>query len=126
MHLSAAEAGFRSADGLRHLQEGLELLEEVRLDGEARHRAIAENLSSSYSARICEAIRRLVEADAALPEPELEHFFRMLLAFDSQNLELPEFARSLKIEVVRRLVDRYYEGWPEEDKAAALRRLAEL
>lgn len=125
-HLSQAEAGFRTPDGLRHLEEGLALLEEVALDGESDQRAVAGNLLSTYSTRICDAVRRRVANDPALPEPELEHFFRLLLAFDASNLELPDYVRTLKIDVVRRLVDRYYEGHPEEDKAAALRQLADF
>jgi len=123
-HLSQAEADFRSDDGLFHLAEGLALLEEVALDGETKYRTIATNLLSAYSERICGSIRNLVASDRGLPQPELEHLFKVLLAFDAGNLELPDYVRSLKIDVVRRLIDFYYEGHPAEEKRKALKRLA--
>ncbi|HWM29432.1 MAG TPA: hypothetical protein VNQ14_13300 [Woeseiaceae bacterium] len=123
-HLSRAESTYRSADGLFHLEEGLALLEEVALDSEGRYRTIAVNLLSTYSTRICESIKKLVETDPGLPEPELEHLFKVLLAFDAGDLELPEYVRSLKIDVVKRLVDLYYEGHSAEEKQAVLDQLA--
>lgn len=125
-YLSLAEAGFRSADGLRKLREGLALLEEVALEGGTEYWTIATNLLSVYSTRICESVRILVASDRALPEPELEHLFRVLLAFDSGELELPGYVRSLKIDVVKRLIDLYYEGYPDEDKRRALQQLDEM
>lgn len=123
-HLSQAEAAFRTQEGLTHLEEALALLEEVTFDGEDLYRAIAANLLNTYSGKICASVRALVEGDRALPEPELEHVFKVLLAFDSASLELPDYVRTLKVDVVRRLVERYYEGYPEADKEAALRKLA--
>jgi hypothetical protein len=125
-HLSQAESGFRTEDGRVHLEEGLACLEEALLEGDARHRTIAANLLSSYSTRICEAVKRLVDTDRALPEPDLEHLFKVLLAFDAGELELPEYVRALKIDVVRGLIERYYEGHSAEDKARALQQLAGL
>jgi hypothetical protein len=122
-HLSRAESTFRSADGLARLEEGLALLEQVMLDGAAEHQAVAANLLSTYSNRICESIRRLVESDRALPEPELEHLFKVLLAFDAASLELPAYVRLLKIDVARRLIDFYYEGHSSEEKQQALEQL---
>lgn len=123
-HLSRAEAGYRSADGLAHLVEGLALLDKVVLDGAAEHRTVAANLLTAYSTKICESVRQAVASDRALPEPELEHLFKVLLAFDATELELPDYAASLKIDVVRRLVDLYYEGHPAEARAAVLEQLA--
>ena len=123
-HLSLAESDYRTEDGLHHLFEGLALLEEVALDGDAQYRTVATNLLSTYSTRICESIKKLVDADRALPEPQLEHLFKVLLAFDSQELELPDYVRSLKIDVVKRLIDYYYQGHSEEDKQKALEQLA--
>ena len=123
-HLSRAESDYRTEDGLGHLQEGLALLEDVALEGAPEHRDVAANLLSTYSTRICEAVRSLIDADPALPEPDLEHLFKVLLAFDSRELELPAYVRSLKIEVVKRLIDRYYEGYSAEDKRKVLEQLA--
>lgn len=122
-HLSLAESGYRSEDGLVHLEEGLALLDEVVLDAGKKYRSIARNLLSTYSSRICEAIRKLVEGDPALPQPQLEHFFKVLLAFDAVDLELPAFVRTTKINVVRRLIDLAYEGYPEEEKQKMLEQL---
>jgi hypothetical protein len=125
-HLSQAEAAYRTEDGLFHLEEGLALLEEVALDGAPEHQAIAANLLSTYSTRICESIKALVEKDSGLPEPDLEHLFKVLLAFDAGELELPEYVRSLKIDVVRRLIDLYYEGYSAEEKQKMFQQLAEI
>ena len=123
-HLSRAESDYRTEDGLFHLEEGLALLEDVALDGAPEQRDVAANLLSTYSTRICESVRTLIETDPAVPEPDLEHLFKVLLAFDSQELELPAYVRSLKIEVVKRLIDLYYEGHSEEEKQRMLEQLA--
>jgi hypothetical protein len=122
-HLSLAESGYRSEDGLVQLEEALALLDEVALDGEEKYQAIAKNLLSTYSSRICESIRKLVDGDPALPQPELEHLFKVLLAFDAVDLELPDFVRTTKINVVRRLIDLAYEGYPAEEKQKVLEQL---
>jgi hypothetical protein len=67
-----------------------------------------------------------VAGDAQLPEPELEHFFKVVLAFDQVGAALPDSAQELKVAVVRRLIDRYYEGHPAEKKRRALEELAQL
>jgi hypothetical protein len=122
-HLSLAESNYRSEDGLVHLEEGLALLEEVGLDGATEHKTVAQNLLSTYSARICESVKKVVETEPGLPEPVLEHLFKVLLAFDSARPKLPRYVRSLKIDVVKRLIDRYYEGYPAEEKEKMLQQL---
>ena len=99
------------------------MLEEVTLDGSGQHRAVALNLLSTYSSRICESVRKLVETDRGLPEPDLQHLFKVLLAFDAAELELPDYVSALKINVVKRLIDRYYEGYPAEEKHKVLQQL---
>ena len=42
------------------------------------------------------------------------------------ELELPDYVRALKIEVVRRLIDLLYEGFPEAEKQKMLEQLAGL
>ena len=122
-HLSLAEANYRSKDGLAHLEEGLALLDEVALDSDEKYRVTGRNLLSTYSSRICESIRKLVDGDRALPQPELEHLFRVLLAFDAVDLELPAFVRTTKINVVTRLIELAYEGYPAEEKQKMLEQL---
>ena len=119
-HLSQAEAHFRSADGLFHLDEGLALLEEVMGGSDPAHREIARNLAETYSSKIFRAVNGLVESDRELPEPQLEHLFKVVLAFDEQGFKLPAEARSAKINVVRLLIDRYYEGHSDEEKRKVL------
>ena len=61
-----------------------------------------------------------------MPEPDLEHLFKVVLAFDERSFELPEEARATKVSLVRDLIDRYYEGHSPETKRAALEQLAEI
>ena len=122
-HLSRAESGFQSADGLAHLEEGLAVLEQVLLEGAAGDRKIAANLLSTYADRVCKSVQALVRGDPAMPEPQLEHLFKVLLAFDAVGTELPPYVRSLKIEIARRLVDFYYEGHSAEEKQKVLEQL---
>lgn len=125
-YLAEAEAKYRSDDGLFRLEEGLALLEELLASDQPALRSIANNLAASYSSKIFRAVTRLVETDRGLPEPELEHLFRVVLAFDEHGFELPPEARSAKISVVGQLVDRYYEGHSPEEKRKVLEELASL
>jgi hypothetical protein len=125
-HLSQAEASYRSADGLFHLEEGLALLEELLTSDQPSHRSIARNLAASYSTKVFRAVTRLVETDRGLPEPELEHLFKVVLAFDEHGFELPAEANSAKVSVVEHLVDRYYEGHSPEEKRKVLEEIAKI
>lgn len=125
-HLSRAEAEYQSADGLFHLEEGLALLDEVIAGDSSEFHKVAQNLASAYSTRIYACIRRLVDTDRAIPEPLLEHLFKVALAFDHYNFDLPAEARSTKIKLVRDLIDRYYEGHPPDVKRAAVEKLAAI
>jgi hypothetical protein len=122
-HLSRAESDYRSVDGLFHLEEGLALLAGVALDGAKEYQAVTANLLSRYSRRICESVKKVVETDRGLSEPDLEHLFKVLLAFDAGELALPAYVRSLKVDVVKRLIELYYEGHPAEVKQKALEKL---
>jgi hypothetical protein len=122
-HLSQAESNYRSAEGLVHLEEGLALLEEILLDGARGQRTVARNLLTTYSTRICESVRKVVEGNRGLPGPDLEHLFKILLAFDATGSKLPDYVASLKIAVVKRLIDLYYEGYPVGEKEKALTQL---
>jgi hypothetical protein len=124
-HLARAEAGYRSRDGLYHLEEGLALLEEVMAES-PDHRQLAQNLALTYFTKIYGGIKRLVESDRGLPEPDLEHLFKVVLAFDERSFELPAEARATKISLVRDLLDRYYEGHSPDAKRAALEQLEEI
>ena len=61
-----------------------------------------------------------------MPEPQLEHLFKVVLAFDQSEVELPDTAREVKIEIARRLIDRYYEGHSPEQKRKALEQLTKI
>jgi hypothetical protein len=124
--LAQAETQFRSAASLVQLRAGLALLDDVLVAGTAAEARTARNLASSYAARIYARINTLVAHDRQLPEPLLEHFFKLVLAFDQVPVELPKAAAALKVEVVRQLIDRYYEGHPPERKEQALKELAQL
>ena len=72
-------------------------------------------------------VRDKLERDAQVPEPELEHYFKVVLAFDQvDELAAARRPAELKIRVVEALIERYYEGHPPEQKRAALEQLAAL
>lgn len=119
--LARAEASFASPDGLAQLEEGLALLDELIEDDESERR-IARNLAATYATRIFGRVKAAVATDRAIPQPTLEHYFKLMLAFDSGDFDLPEESRALKIAVVRRLIDLVYEGHPPEAKRKALER----
>jgi hypothetical protein len=125
-HLARGEAGYRSAAGLAELEQGIALLDDVMSARDANHRSIAENIAKSYATRIYRSIGALLEADRAVPEPQLEHLFKVVLAFDQSRIELPDNARSVKVEIARRLIDRYYEGHSAERKRQALEELTKI
>jgi hypothetical protein len=123
--MARAEASLSSADALTQLVEGLALLDDVIGAGGAAG-STARNLAATYASRIYARVGDAIAGDAQVPEPELEHFFKVVLAFDQIGAELPDSAQALKIAVVRRLIDRYYEGHPPEKKQRALDELAQI
>ena len=124
--LSLAEAQYRSEEGLLHLEEGLAILEELRTGGSPAERMVAQNLVATYSNRIYDCVEKLVDTDRGLPEPDLEHLFRVVLVFDHRGFDLPSDARLIKINLVERLIDRYYEGHSPAEKRTALEQLAKF
>jgi hypothetical protein len=124
--MAEAEAGFGSAAGLAHLEDGLERLAELIETGTNAEARTAANLAASYATRFYERVRRKVEHDAQLPEPELEHYFKVVLAFDQVEGSVPSAAAETKIAIVKALIDRYYEGHSPEQKRKAIEQLAGL
>lgn len=125
-HLARGEASYRSAAGLAELEQGVGLLDDVMSAKNAADRSIAENIAKSYATRIYRSIGALLDADRAVPEPQLEHLFKVVLAFDQIEIELPENARAVKVEIARRLIDRYYEGHSAEYKRKAVAELTKI
>jgi hypothetical protein len=123
--LAEAESGFGTADGLARLTDGLGRLADLMEMGGAEAR-VAKNLAASYAGRFYARVRATLEHDAQVPEPDLERYFKSVLAFDQLRDALPAAAAELKIGVVRALIERYYEGHPPEKKRAALEQLAAL
>jgi hypothetical protein len=119
-HLAAAESTLLTSDGLHHLQEGLALLEV------SKNESIAHNLGRTYTARIYAYIRREVEKNRSLSEPELEHLFAVIRVFDEAPFDLPPESKRTKVDIVRRLIDLYYEGYTPSQKEQAFRKLAEI
>jgi hypothetical protein len=124
--LADAESRYGTPAGLTDLREGLGLLDDVMGAGTPGHAATAANLAGAYAARFFARIAAALAGDAALPEPELEQLFQTALAFDRVTVPLPERAADLKVEVARRLIDRYYEGHPPEATRRALEELVRL
>ena len=125
-HLAKAEAALDSADGLARLAEGMGLLDDLIAGRDAAVARTAGNLAASYAARIYERISAAVAKDPQLPEPKLEHYFKVVLALDQVSEALPAAATELKLAVARALIDRYYEGHSPEQKRRALEQLAAL
>jgi hypothetical protein len=123
--LAEAEADFASADGLASLADGLGRLADLIDLGGAEAR-IAQNLAAAYAGRCYSRVRAELLRDSQIPEPELERYFKAVLAFDQVHASLPPAAAELKIDVVKALIERYYEGHPPEKKRAALEQLAAL
>lgn len=122
-HLARAEAAYGTADGLFHLEEGLALLDEVIAADDECYTAVARNVAATYAARIYGSIGRLLQTDRAIPEPQLEHLFKVVLAFDEGDFALPANERTTKLGIARQLIERYYEGHPPERKGKALEEL---
>lgn len=119
-HLARAEAAYGTADGLFHLEEGLALLDELIAEDDARFTTVARNVAATYAARIYGNVARLLRADCAIPEPQLEHLFKVVLAFDEGDFALPADERATKLGIARQLIERYYEGYSPEQKRKAL------
>jgi hypothetical protein len=124
--LARAEAELESADGLARLAEGLSLLDALAAGRDEAVARTAGNLAASYAGRIYERIGAAVAKDPQLPEPTLEHYFKVVLVFDQVGEALPATAAALKLAVARALIDRYYEGHSPEQKRRALEQLAQL
>jgi hypothetical protein len=106
--------------------DGLGRLADIVEAGNKAEARTAGNLAASYAGRFYARVRDKVQRDAQVPEPELEHCFKVVLAFDQLQDALPPAAAELKIEVVKALIERYYEGHPPAKKQAALEQLAAL
>ena len=125
-HLARAEAELDSADGLARLVEGLSLLDGLIAGRDEVTARTAANLAASYAGRIYARIGAAVTRDPQMPEPKLEHYFKVVLALDQVGEALPATAAELKLAVARALIDRYYEGHSPEQKRRALEQLAQL
>lgn len=123
--MAEAEEAFDSTDGLARLTEGVGRLADL-IDLGGRDAQVAANVAASYAGRFYARVRDRLERDAQVPEPDLERYFKTVLAFDQVRDALPAAAADLKIRVVEALVERYYEGHPPERKRAALEQLAAL
>lgn len=125
--LAQAETKLDTEEGLAHLQEGLELLEAVAEDPKAgRYRKVARQLGAAYASTVHAHVRAGLASGRPLPEPVLRHAFDLLRCFDGKGFDVPSTSRESKIELVRRLIDIYYEGYPAADKQRAYEELARI
>jgi hypothetical protein len=125
-HLARGEASYGSTAGLAELEQGLGLLDDIMSAKNAGQRTIAQNIAKTYATRIYRSIGTLLQSDRAVPEPQLEHLFKVVLAFDQSDIELPPKAREVKVEIARRLIDHYYEGYSPEQKRKAVEQLTKI
>ena len=86
--LADAEARLESAEGLVRLDEGLGRLNDVMEAGDRAEARTAGNLAASYAGRCYERVRKELERDPQIPEPKLEHYFKLVLAFVSTIVRL--------------------------------------
>lgn len=56
-----------------NLEEGRALLEKVMAGESPDYRTVAQNLAATYSTRIYDCVRKLVETDRGLRETDLAH-----------------------------------------------------
>ena len=119
-HLARAEASFSTAEGHFQLEEGLAILDELSETADAEQRAVVQKVAATYATKIFGRVQAAVATDRAVPQPMLEHYFKLMLAFDQGDFDLPAQARALKIAVARRLIDLAYEGYPAAAKRKAL------
>jgi len=124
--LADAEGAWSSADGLGRLTDGLERLADIIETGAKSEARTAANLATTYAGRFYGRVRDKLRRDPQVPEPELEHYFKVVLAFDVLQDALPPAAAELKIDVVKALIERYYEGHSPDKKRAALEQLTAL
>lgn len=124
--LAAAEGELDDAAGLEALREGLSQLDDLIATGPAAEVRTARNLAATYANRFYGQVRERVTGKAQVPEPLLEHYFKVVLAFDVLGGEPVADAAELKVAVVRALIERYYEGHPPEAKRRALAELAKI
>lgn len=125
--LARAEAEIGTAAGLEQLEEGLELLDIVAdHPSAAAERTLALRLGATYAVKVYAHVERELASGKNLPEPALQHAFALLRCFDDKVFEVPPTSRELKIELVRRLIDIYYEGYSPADKQLAYEELAKI
>jgi hypothetical protein len=124
--MGEAEADWSSAEGLARLTDGLDRLAYVIETGTRTEARTASNLAATYAGRFYGRVRDKLERIRQVPEPELAHCFKIVLAFDQLQDALPPAATELKIDVVKALVELYYEGHSPEKKRAVLEQLAAL
>jgi hypothetical protein len=125
-HLALGERTLRTEESVFHLEEGLALLQGIVATGTQQDQRLATNIANTYATKIYTTIGGLLEQDRNLPEPDLEHLFRLLLVFDEGGFELPPGSRAVKILIGQHLLTRYLEGHASEEKQAALRELMKL
>ncbi len=124
-HLARAEAHYSAPTALDHVDKALAVLDEI-CDRNDEVSALGERIAFTYATKLCDHLKGLLQNDAHVPEPQLEHFFKILRAFDDSIIELPAAARQLKIELARRLIDHYLEGHSAEEKTKALGQLLDI
>jgi hypothetical protein len=125
-HLALGEKTLRTEESVFHFEEGLALLQDVVATGAQQDQRLATNIANTYATKIYGIIGGLLEQDRNMPEPDLEHLFRLLLVFDEGGFELPPGSRTVKIRIGHDLLNRYLEGHASEEKQAALRDLMKL
>src|SRR5690606_38074202 len=91
-----------------------------------KHAGLARRLGATYAKKVHEHVQRELASGRNLPEHVLQHAFALVRCFDGKGFEVPPTSRDTKIELMRRLIDILYEGYPEALRQRAYEELAEI
>lgn len=117
-HLQRAERDLLSDDGAYHVTEGLYLLETIASTNNDES-ATALRLGETYVSRFAAAIRAAIEP-ADVPEPTLEKLLKTVQMLEHVQTGDRDDLQALRIAVAKRLVDRYFEGYSDQEKQAQI------
>ena len=100
--LAATEAQFDHPQAVESLRKALLLLEQLLDGGTTAEVRLAENLGDAYVKRLFAMVENRLTDPGAISEPNLAHYFKLLITLENGPYALPEKAQQTKIEVVRR------------------------
>lgn len=113
-HLAVAEAECWSETGRFHADEGLFLLEEA-----AETQPGAAQLGVTYVGRLLDKVQTMLAGD--VPEPDLKGMLKLIQTLEDSGFGEAGRCQTVRIMVAERLLDRYFEGYSEQEREQAIR-----